>query len=125
MNRQQTLFFLLIGAAVAYVYVNRSTVSNAVGSALASAEGLFMPWQNVENGPIWVPVINQTEASLGIPKNLLARIAYQESRFRPDVIDGTTPSSAGALGIMQLEPKYFASVRVPTPFTAGDVQAQI
>jgi soluble lytic murein transglycosylase-like protein len=82
-------------------------------------------WQNENEGPTWVPVINQTEVSLGIPTNLLARMAFQESSFLPDVITGETPSSAGALGILQLEPQYNSSVQVPIPFTAADTTAQI
>jgi len=51
--------------------------------------------------------IAATEAALGIPGGLLARIAQQESHFRPDIISGQTKSSAGAVGLMQLMPKYF------------------
>jgi soluble lytic murein transglycosylase-like protein len=58
-------------------------------------------------GPIWVPVVNAAEVTYGIPSNLLARIAYQESHFRRDIIDGTTKSAAGAVGIMQLLPQFF------------------
>lgn len=51
--------------------------------------------------------IAATEAALGIPAGLLAKIAQQESHFRPDIISGQTKSSAGAVGLMQLIPKYF------------------
>lgn len=51
--------------------------------------------------------IAATEQALGIPAGLLARIANQESRFRPDIISGATKSSAGAVGLMQLMPKDF------------------
>lgn len=40
----------------------------------------------------------------GVDPTILKGIAYAESRFRPDVIDGTTKSSAGALGLMQFMP---------------------
>lgn len=53
--------------------------------------------------------IAATEQALGIPAGLLARIANQESRFRPDIISGATRSSAGAVGLMQLMPKDFPS----------------
>lgn len=45
-----------------------------------------------------------------LPPNLLARVAYQESRFRPDIITGKTVSSAGAQGIMQIVPKWHPDV---------------
>ena len=82
-------------------------------------------WASVKDGPLWVPVINAAENQQGIPPNLLARMAYQESHFRPEIIDGTKASSAGALGILQLMPQYFASVRVPRPFSQQDTAAQI
>jgi len=84
-----------------------------------------MGWANTNEGPTWVPIINSVESQLGIPPNLLARMAFQESSFLPDVIDGTTASSAGALGILQLMPQYFSTVQVPIPFSTSDTQAQI
>ena len=82
-------------------------------------------WKAVNTGPAWVPFINSVETQYGIPADLLARVAYQESRFRPDVISGDTPGGAGELGIMQMMPQYFQSVNVPRPYTVGDVEAQI
>jgi soluble lytic murein transglycosylase-like protein len=55
----------------------------------------------------WLPALNAAEKSYGIPTNLLARIAYQESSFLPDVISGERKSSASAVGIMQLMPQFF------------------
>jgi hypothetical protein len=55
----------------------------------------------------WRAPINAAEALHGIPTNLLVRIAYQESHFRESIINGTVKSSAGAVGIMQLMPKFF------------------
>lgn len=51
--------------------------------------------------------IAATEAQQGIPAGMLARIAERESHFRNDVISGKKKSSAGAVGLMQLMPKYF------------------
>ncbi len=82
-------------------------------------------WQTVGDGPQWVPVIQVAEVQNNIPQNLLARMAYQESHFRPDIIDGTKASSAGALGILQLMPKIFSTAAVPRPFTPQDTGAQI
>jgi len=76
-------------------------------------------------GGIWLPHLANAELAYGLPTDLLARVAYQESHFREDIIRGTLQSTAGALGIMQLLPKYFTSVRVPTPFTDVDVIQQI
>lgn len=64
-----------------------------------------MSWLDAA-GP-WLVTLNSTEDRYAIPQNLLARIAYQESHFRPDIISGAVVSPAGAVGIMQLLPQYF------------------
>lgn len=112
------LFWLLVAGAAGVLIWQSQTIGDAVTAATCG-------WQSVEQGPVWVPVINQAESAAGIPANLLARMAYQESSFRPDVIDGTTASSAGALGILQLMPQYFSTVLVVRPFTTQDTVAQI
>ena len=100
---------------------SQSLISEGVDAVTAALAG----WKNAGQGPKWVPVLAAAEQQYGIPTDLLARIAYQESHFRQDIIDGTTVSPAGALGLMQLEPAYFPSVKVPTPFTDDDTNAQI
>lgn len=113
------------GALAGLLYSQRATVSQAVQSGVDDVTAVISGWKQVQTGPAWVPYINSIEAQYGIPADLLARMAYQESHFRPDVIAGDTASSAGALGIMQMMPQYFSSVNVPRPYTVGDVEAQI
>jgi soluble lytic murein transglycosylase-like protein len=125
MTRDDTLLWLLGGSIAAWIIVNRGSVSGSLETGVETVTAAVSGWQNVNDGPVWVPVINQSEAAYGIPANLLARQAYQESHFRREIIDGTTPSSAGALGILQLMPQYFDSVNVPRPYTSADTQAQI
>ena len=48
-------------------------------------------------------VFNST-AALGIDPRLVVAVASAESDFRPDVMDCSAPSDAGALGIMQFMP---------------------
>lgn len=45
-----------------------------------------------------------------LPAGLLARVAWQESRFREDIITGRKISKAGAAGIMQIVPRYHPAV---------------
>lgn len=59
-----------------------------------------------KRGEKYLPMLNAAEDRYGIPRDLLARQAYQESRFRDDIISGSTVSPAGALGIMQIVPKF-------------------
>lgn len=82
-------------------------------------------WEESAEGQKWAPVLAAAEQRYGLPAGLLSRQAAEESSFIPGVIDGTRASSAGALGILQLEPAYFSSVQVPTPFSDADVTAQI
>lgn len=117
-DQESLIFWMLVAGAVSVLIWQSQNIGDAVTATISG-------WQNVEEGPTWVPVINQSEAANGIPTNLLARMAYQESHFRPDIISGATVSSAGALGILQLMPAYFSTVQVATPFTAADTTAQI
>lgn len=57
-------------------------------------------------GAKYLPILYAAEDRYGIPRDLLARQAYQESHFREDIITGAEVSPAGALGIMQIVPKY-------------------
>jgi soluble lytic murein transglycosylase-like protein len=124
MNRD-ALTWLLGGTALAVLIWQRQSVSGAVQSGVEDVQAAVQGWASVNQGPVWVPVLNIAEGTYGIPPNLLARVAYEESRFRDDVISGATASPAGAMGLMQLEPAYFQSVKVPTPYTAADVNNQI
>jgi soluble lytic murein transglycosylase-like protein len=75
-------------------------------------------WMTAGQGPLYQPTFAAVEQQNGIPANLLYRLGYQESHFRPDIISGATRSSAGAVGIMQLMPQYF-------PGAGADPQADI
>lgn len=108
----RTLLWFVIGAGILAALVTGGVVSMAL-------------WKQSARASKWLPALGAAEAARGIPTDLLARMAYQESHWRDDIISGRTPSSAGNLGLMQLLPKYFASVRVPIPFTDADTAAQI
>lgn len=68
------------------------------------ATGLLTDWR--AKGAKYLPILYAAEDRYGIPRDLLARQAYQESHFREDIITGATPSAAGALGIMQIVPRF-------------------
>lgn len=118
---------LWLGAAIAAVllYTQRQSVTTGVQSVSEDIQAAVSGWKAVGDGPTWVPVLNAAETAHGIPQDLLARMAYQESRFRPDVIDGTTVSPAGALGLMQLMPQWFTTVQGARPFTPDVTRQQI
>ena len=81
---------------------------------------IFAPWRIPKRGQKFAPYFSKAEKKYGIPKNLLARIAYQESRFRDDIITGQLPSKAGALGIMQIIPRWHPNVNPLNPPEAID-----
>jgi soluble lytic murein transglycosylase-like protein len=131
--RRDAKWLFIIGGAAALVWLltrsrqgstaadSQSLLTSGIDTVNAAVSG----WKNVGQGPKWLPLLSQAELDFGIPTDLLARIAYQESHFRQEIIDGSLASPAQALGLMQLEPAYFASVRVPKPFTDADTTAQI
>lgn len=78
-----------------------------------------MNWMYEGEGPHWMPALNAAEVRHGIPHNLLARIAYQESHFRTDIIHGRVRSKVGAIGLMQLMPQFFPGAGVSI---LGDIE---
>ena len=75
-------------------------------------------------GAPYAPALANAEARYGIPSGLLARLAWQESRFRADVVSGATVSGAGAVGIMQIVPKWHPGVDPRDPFASIDYAAK-
>lgn len=60
----------------------------------------------------YLSLINGAEDHYGLPRNLLVRIAYQECSWRPEVINGSVKSPAGAVGMFQLMPEFFPGAGV-------------
>ena len=61
-------------------------------------------WEPPAAAAPYIGLIHSTEDRNGIPRNMLARLLWQESRFRTDIITGRVKSSAGALGIVHIGP---------------------
>jgi len=57
-------------------------------------------------------MIMTAEQQYGLPDGMLARLLWQESRYRKDIIEGRTRSSAGALGIAQFMPATAADLGI-------------
>ena len=77
-------------------------------------------WEIPDTAAPYLQPLHQAEARYGIPHGLLVRVAYQESHFRPDIISGKVKSSAGAIGIMQLVPKWHPDVNPYNPIESID-----
>jgi soluble lytic murein transglycosylase-like protein len=85
-------------------------------------------WKTEGEGPLWMAALHVAEIRHGIPPDLLARVAYQESRFKSAVINGRERSTAGAIGMMQLMPQFFpqAGISVLADIeTAADLLASL
>lgn len=67
-------------------------------------------WVIPESAKPYLSLLNNAEQKHGLPENLLVRVAWQESRFRDDIVTGETISSAGAVGIMQIVPRWHPDV---------------
>jgi soluble lytic murein transglycosylase-like protein len=90
-------------------------------TATASAGGaqvIKKNWVTTAAGAEYEPTFIAASKKYGIPDGLLSRMAYQESRFRPEIIDGRVRSPAGATGIMQLMPVHFKNVNPVDPHAA-------
>lgn len=70
--------------------------------------------------------IAQAEADNGIPRDVLARLLYQECRYRDDIITGRVRSSVGAVGIAQFMPATARDMLVDPldPFASIDAAAR-
>ncbi len=128
MNRK-LLILLFGGSFIAYYFYSKSqgggVVTDTVDKVTDSIKSAIVGWKNVGSAATWLPYLAQAELQYNLPTDLLSRIAYQESHFREDIIRGNKLSSAGAEGLMQLEPAYYASVNVARPYTDADVITQI
>ena len=90
---------------------------------LAVAGWLFMrrdqmtvsDWVPPVSADPWLIHIRSAEVGSGIPNNLLTRLLWQESRFRSDIISGQVQSSAGAVGIAQIIPRWHPGVNPTDP----------
>lgn len=76
------------------------TIDEGVAEVIARATG-YTP----EAVPMqFRAAIAKAESENGIPPGMLARLLWQESRFRPEFISGAKRSAAGAVGIAQFMP---------------------
>lgn len=73
-------------------------------ASVPAAEMLATTAQTRANEAKYAPIIRAAEIAHAIPKGILHRLIFQESRFRSDIIEGRVKSSAGAVGIAQFLP---------------------
>ena len=81
-------------------------------------------WQYPPQAAPYVLSIDAAEGRNSIPPRLLGRLLYEESRYRADIIDGSTVSSAGAVGIAQIVPYYHPTVDPLDPYASIEYAAR-
>jgi soluble lytic murein transglycosylase-like protein len=86
-------------------------------------------WEVPKEAAPYIDEIRRAESANGLPHNLLARLLWVESHYRPDIISGKTISKAGAIGIAQIVPKWHPNVDPRDPVAsiryAGQFLAQL
>lgn len=80
-------------------------------------------WALPASAAPYADAIRSAERRNDIPNGILGRLLWQESRFRPDIIEGRTVSSAGAIGIAQIVPRWHPTARPLDPFASIDYAA--
>jgi len=90
------LLIIVFGGLAITLYLGRKPLVKAVG--------------NQVNRFKYGDFFKAAEIANGLPTGLLEKMAEVESGFRDDVISGKVKSSAGAVGIMQIVPKWHPAV---------------
>lgn len=75
-------------------------------------------WQPPQTAAPYIAWLDAAEKKYNLPRLLVHRVAYQESRFRPDIIKGEKVSSANAKGIMQIVERWHPTVNPLDPKAA-------
>lgn len=103
---------VIVGALVAYraakVIENSGDVETTVSDTVEETSNLIADTVTTIKrslfGTPYDDLIYSSADSVGIPPQILYKLLYHESRFRPDIIEGRTRSRTGALGIAQFMP---------------------
>ena len=79
---------------------------NSVGYAVKEKLGLWRPPEK------YAALIAAAGSKYDLPVDLLARLLWQESRYREDIITGAVRSRVGAVGIAQFMPATAAEMGI-------------
>lgn len=76
--------------------------SNFLEDGIQQMNSMVSTWP-IGSGP-YQGIIESAALAHDVPVDILAWLLWKESRYRPEIINGTTTSRAGALGIAQFMP---------------------
>ncbi|MCH8059352.1 MAG: lytic transglycosylase domain-containing protein [Proteobacteria bacterium] len=80
----------------------------------------FSAWSIPAAGRRFAELFQRAEYTHGVPRHLLARMAQQESNYDPNA-----RSDAGAVGIMQIVPRWHPTVNALDPIAAIDYAGEL
>jgi soluble lytic murein transglycosylase-like protein len=100
--------FALVGAAMYYAWpVPGETAgddeSNVFEDTVEAMKTKMTGAWPTGSGPYQAMIVAGAEGH-GVPVSMLAALLWKECRYRPEIINGTTRSRVGALGIAQFMP---------------------
>ncbi|MBB5190707.1 soluble lytic murein transglycosylase-like protein [Silvimonas terrae] len=107
-----------------FIKTGLTSVGNAISDMTDMANSDFKTSLTQGRGNQYASALEAINSKYGMPPYLLSRIAYQESRFRDDIVSGKTKSSAGAAGMFQLMPMHWKYVDPYNWQAAGDYAAK-
>lgn len=127
--KEKELAIFIGGAVIIYFILNKNKptlkISNSkntpkvsvveVVNNMTKEANIFTLWQPPKSAANYLYLLSDASNQYGLPMNLLARVAMQESSFNPDIINGKIKSPAGAVGIMQIVPKWHPGVNPTDP----------
>lgn len=116
MKARLMLFVLLVSAAA----VPSFAAPKAKTAPRTPATARIFPMLRENAFPVPMPkhiaaAIREAAAHHGVDPNLVASMAFRESRFDPSAV-----SRAGAIGVMQLKPRTAAGLGVKNSYDARD-----
>ncbi len=88
--------------------MNRNILLIVAALAIGFAIMIKKTWAISAKGMQYFPFFSQAEYQYALPNRLLARVAYQESRYDP----GAFNEASGARGMMQIIPRWHPGVNV-------------
>lgn len=125
MSEDELIVFALVATAIGVYFLTQTSAPEyfpstdgqdntdttdytTAGEDLTSLDGIMAAAKNLVGAwrppAKYVQAIAQAEQDNGIPTDMLARLLFQESRYREDIITGRVSSPVGAMGIAQFMP---------------------
>lgn len=113
MDRGTKFFLVAVGLAVWYAASRTGSTlgdedSSIFEDGIDDMSNIIKGWP--QGAEPYQSTITAAANAAGVPVAILAWLLWKESRYNPDIIDGTIRSRSGAMGIAQFMPATAAQV---------------